>query len=123
MEGSDQVTVTVWIHIDPKRTFPWCVLRRAIVGGRISTLCLAGDGFEGAVPYGPVLVTTEHPAGLACPACERELAAGTPGAAHALEPEPHDDLRIHEQRTPTRDLRPRVEPELEGPEYDFEGEG
>lgn len=113
----------VWIHIAQDRPFPYCVLRRAIVGGRISTLCLDGDGFDGALPYGPVLVTTEYPTGLACPACERELAAGTRGAAHAVEPEPYDELRVHEQRTPTRDLRPRVEPEIEEPEYDFEGEG
>lgn len=96
------MTDIVWIYVDPKRQFPWCVLRRAIPGGRISTLCLEGDGLTG-LEYAPLLVSTEYPVDMACPACERELDAGTSGSAVAVAPEAYDDLAI--AREPTADLR------------------
>lgn len=83
----------VWIHIDPTRQYPWCILRRAIPGGRVSTLCLEGDGYSGAQSYGPLLVSTEHPAGMACPACERHLAVTMQGAAVAIARVETEDLR------------------------------
>lgn len=83
----------VWIRIDPTRQYPWCILRRAIPGGRVSTLCLEGDGFAGAQSYGPLLVSTEHPAGMACPACERHLAVTMQGAAVAITRVETEDLR------------------------------
>lgn len=63
----------VWIFASasPPR---WCVLRSANPAGRISTLCLFG------LDYSAVLISTTEPHN-ACPACKRELAAGTPGAA------------------------------------------
>lgn len=90
----------VWIHIDPTRQYPWHILRRAIPGGRVSTLCLDGDGYAGAQSYGPLLVSTEHPAGMACPACERHLAVTMQGAAVAVEME-----RVAIARVETEDLR------------------
>lgn len=68
----------------------WCVLRCAYPGGRIGTLCLD------SVDYDLVLIATDIPT-LVCPACARELAAATPGAAVAVEP-------LTSER-PTRDLR------------------
>lgn len=74
------MTTIVWLLHPNRRT--WCVLRRAIPGGLVTTLCLD------AVPYGPVTIATstlDHSDHLrpteTCPACETELAAGTPGAA------------------------------------------
>jgi hypothetical protein len=113
--------LAVWFAVGSR----WCVLRRAIPGGRVASLCLAGDGHEGALPYEPLCVTTEHPGELACPACERELRAWTAGAAVALEPEPYDDLRIEVARTPTANLRGKMtDPDdMAVPEWDFEGGG
>lgn len=93
------ISAVVWFEADPAREFSWCVLRRAVADGHVTSLCLVDDpaSEDGAIPYRPLLVSTERPVGLACPACDRELAAGTPGAAMALEREP--------ARTTTRDLR------------------
>lgn len=94
----------VWLHTSQTRQYPYCVLRRAIVGGRISTLCSDTRDYSKAVSYGPVLITTEYPTGLACPQCEIELARGTPGAAHAVDPADFES----DTKTPTRDLRSRT---------------
>lgn len=90
----------VWFHRDvtPPR---WCVLRAASPAGRVTTLCL--DSLD----YAPVCVRTDRP-GHACPACEAELAAGTPGAAVAVDPKdgaPADASEIDSGRVPTLDLR------------------
>lgn len=74
----------------------WCVLRAAIPGGPITSLCLE------AVDYGPALISTSIPAEYVCPACRTEIAAGTPGAASAAEPEPEPPAI---SRTTTPDLR------------------
>jgi hypothetical protein len=73
----------VWIFVAARGT--WCVLRRAESGGPIVTLCCD------AVAAAPVTIATSSldPAdrpGDTCPACETELAAGTPGAAMTTEP-------------------------------------
>ena len=72
----------VWVHRPERGT--WCVLRRA-TGGRIITLCC--DWLDGSIR---VNILTSAPDHLrphnSCPACETELAAGTPGAAVAVEP-------------------------------------
>jgi len=82
----------VWI----RTARAWCVLRYADPSGRTATLCLLGQ----SLPYGALLCTTD-PGDDACPACRRELAAGTPGSVVAVG------------RVKTRDLRPQVEVELE----------
>lgn len=77
----------------------WCVLRHADPGGlittrtcgSITTLCMSSD------PYSAALIATAVPADKQCPACATELAAGTPGAAVAVTPDP--------SRVPTVDLR------------------
>lgn len=74
----------VYLH----RGSRWCILRSAYPGGRIGTLCLDH------VDYGLALIATLVPTQV-CPACARELVAGTPGAATAVEP----------SRCMTRDLR------------------
>lgn len=88
----------VWIR-QPRMYRPWCVLRYADPAGTVATLCLDGAQVQ---PYGVLLCTTD-PGDDACPACRRELAAGTPGVAVA----------VTTQRVTTRDLRPPVEVELE----------
>lgn len=60
----------VWILAAGGR---WHVLRSANPADQISTLCLL------ALDSVPVLLSTMEPR-HACPACKRELAAGTPGA-------------------------------------------
>lgn len=68
--------IPVWIYrLDGHR---WCVLRAAHAGERITTLC--ADAFSHAA----VQISTTRPRN-ACPACCTELAAGTPGAAAAME--------------------------------------
>lgn len=89
------------------RTHPvtgWCVLRHATPGDRIATLCAS------ALPYTPVHLQTldlgDHDMVLPrdrCPACWRELAAKTPGAAQCVEPR-NPTL---ESRVSTRDLKGR----------------
>lgn len=59
----------------------WCVLRAALPGDRITTLC------ADAVDYSPVCVSTRDPGVHLCPACRAEIGAGTPGSAVALEPD------------------------------------
>jgi len=66
----------VYVH----RTTRWCVLRAAHPGGRITTLCSDWFGYERCC------VSTVDPGVVICPACATELAAGTPGAAVALDP-------------------------------------
>jgi len=74
----------------------WCVLRCASAGERIVTLCLL------ELPPDPVYVATVRPHNT-CPACETELAAGTPAAVALPETLPDEAT---EPRTITRDLRP-----------------
>lgn len=75
----------VWVHRPERGT--WCVLRRA-TGGRIITLCC--DWLDGSIRVNILTSALERPDHLrphnSCPACETELAAGTPGAAVAVEP-------------------------------------
>lgn len=82
----------VWVHIAASNPSRWCVLRSASPGGLIRTLCL------GELPADPVCVSTQRPHN-SCPACETELAAGTLGAATAVEPS------VAPSRAPTLDLR------------------
>ena len=93
----------VWFEVDPRRRYPYCVLRFAVPGGRISTLCLDGDGFTGALSYRPLLVTTQHPGELACRACDRHLAVTMRGAAVAVESSYYDEINV--ARAETVDLR------------------
>jgi hypothetical protein len=92
----------VWIHIDIPGVLAtdehpglpavnrWCVLREADhvpsthADQRITTLCST------TLRYAPLNVSTRRPLNT-CPACETELAAGTPGAAVAIG---LDDLAI-----------------------------
>lgn len=85
-------TIPVWIYSPERRK--WCVLRTAEPAHPAVALCLA------PLPSGPLEVRTTKPHNT-CPACETELAAGTPGAAAAVEPE-FDE--ITEPRTKTADL-------------------
>lgn len=75
----------VWVHRPERGT--WCVLRRA-TGGRIITLCC--DWLDGSTRVNILTSALSQPDHLrphnSCPACETELAAGTPGAAVAVEP-------------------------------------
>ncbi len=99
-DGGTVIAVLVY------RTHPvtsWCVLRHATPGDRIATLCAS------ALPYTPVHLQTidlaDHdmvPPRDRCPACWRELAAKTPGAAVCMEPR-NPTL---ESRVSTVDLRP-----------------
>lgn len=84
------MTNPVWFH----HANTWHVLRSALPGGRVTALCMW------ARDYGMLLLTTERPADC-CPACERELAAGTQGAAEVPAV----------SRTDTANLRGAVEAE------------
>lgn len=100
--------IPVWLFVVTPRPgsdplVRWCVLRHAIPGGRITTLCATGDGFTAAQSYGPATISTQHPRELACPACERHLGVTAVGAAVAVEPEREEDLAI--ARETTADLR------------------
>lgn len=78
------MTNPVWFH----HANEWHVLRQAWPGGRVTALCMW------ARDYGLLLVATSKPTNR-CPACERELAAGTAGAAEAPDV----------GRTTTREIR------------------
>lgn len=96
----------VWIYSETRRK--WCVLREARPAYAAVALCLA------PLPSGPLNVRTTRP-GNTCSACETELAAGTPGAAVAVEapPDAVSEDAITGPRVITEDLRPahrRVDP-------------
>lgn len=74
----------VWFEVDSTRRYPYCVLRRAWPGGRVTSLCAEGDGYSASLPYGPLLVTTQHPGDLACRQCDRHLGVTMRGAAVAV---------------------------------------
>lgn len=89
--GPVPMSSIVWIFVECRGS--WCVLRSADPGGMIRTLCCDEIYAE------PVCIVTRHPHN-GCPACETELAAGTPGAAVAVVV---DDTAS--SRVPTIDLR------------------
>lgn len=74
------MTRPTYIFRDDTNGTRWCILRSALPGGRITTLC------SDSLVYSAVLVLTTHPGDQLCPACRTEVAAGTPGGAEAIEP-------------------------------------
>lgn len=103
--------IVLFHRIDPpdrgrdKPHSAWCVLRCAVRGSHVTSLCC----FE--FPYRALDLLTvdlaDHDARLPrnlCRQCRTELAAKTPGAAQCLEPV--RDLATLESRVSTVDLRP-----------------
>lgn len=86
--------IPVWTYSEPRRK--WCVLRTAEAAHPAIALCLA------PLPAGPLEVRTTRPHNT-CPACETELAAGTPRAV-AVEPVP-ERIETVVSRAPTSILR------------------
>lgn len=79
-----QPTTPVWAHSPERRK--WCILRTAEPAHAAVALCLA------SLPRSPLDVRTSKPHNT-CPACDRELAAMTPGAAVAVSRTVTPDLR------------------------------
>lgn len=78
------MTRPLWFYVSSARQYPYCVLRSAVPGGRVTALCSEGDGYSASLPYGALLVTTEHPGDLACRQCDRHLGVTMRGAAVAV---------------------------------------
>lgn len=103
----------------PQPNSSWCVLRCAVRGSHVTSLCCFS--FE----YRAIELLTvdlpDHDARLPhnlCPACRTELAAKTPGAAVCLEPTV--EMATLESRVSTVDLTGRQRAETAD---EWEGDG
>lgn len=83
--------MTVWLHTDAARQYPYCAIRTAHPGGRITAWC------AWSCSYAAVCVATD-PGELACPRCLTALEDRTT--------DPYAKIEIDASRTTTMDMRP-----------------